>query len=76
MPLLVGQGSAAQPQKNSKTKMAENVERLEDLEDHCGYCTQCGGEIKREFIFCPQCGLNIRKRYLSHTVILENHSLS
>ena len=65
--------------QRSKTKMAEN-EELDLQHDHegfyCGYCSQCGTQIEREYIFCPQCGVNIERGYLSHTLTLGNHSLS
>ena len=62
-----------------KTKMAEN-EELDLQHDHedfyCGYCSQCGTQIEREYIFCPQCGVNTERGYLSHILTLGNHSLS
>ena len=65
--------------QHSKTKMAEN-EELDLQHDHesfyCGYCSQCGTQIERKYIFCPQCGVNIERGYLSHTLTLGNHSLS
>ena len=59
--------------QRSKTKMAEN-EELDLQHDHegfyCGYCSQCGTQIEREYIFCPQCEVNIERGYLSHTLTL------
>ena len=86
MTLLVGESSDAQTQSNknnskAKVKMAENegvqinMNEEETEENFCGYCSQCGTEIEREFIFYPQCGVNI-ERHLSRIVPLGNHSLS